>query len=293
MQVGLNLPVMVPGLDRAAILEWARRIDRGPFSSLCAGERINFPNPEVLVTLSAAAAVTERVRIFPTVVVVPLHPPVLLAKRIATLDVIAGGRVVLGVGVGARRDDYVAAGADFDGPKLSRMAASVALMRRVWAGEHVVEGAEGPAEPRPVQTGGPPVLVGALTAPSIRHAARWADGLNGFSFGPSADEVRFAWDTARAAWHAAGRAAPPRLTTGFWYALGADARAQLDAYLQRYLRFLGADVATALAPTVRTTSAAALREALQMLADLGTDEVTLVPTTADPDDVHRLADIIG
>jgi alkanesulfonate monooxygenase SsuD/methylene tetrahydromethanopterin reductase-like flavin-dependent oxidoreductase (luciferase family) len=292
MEVGLNLPVMVPGLDRATILEWARRIDTGPFSSLCAGERINFPNPEVLVTLSAAAAVTERVRIFPTVVVVPMHPPVLLAKRIATLDVLAGGRVVLGVGVGARRDDYVAAGADFEGRKLARMAAGVALMRRVWAGEHIVEGADCAAEPRPVQAGGPAVLVGALTAASIRHAARWADGLNGFSFGPSADEVRFAWDTARAAWRGAGRLTPPRLTTGFWFALGAAARTQLDAYLQRYLRFLGSDAAGALAPTVRTTSAGALRDALRMLADLGTDEVTLVPTTADADEVHRLADVI-
>ena len=102
MRIGLNLPVMVPGLDRQTILEWSRRIDTGPFSSLCAGERVNFPKPEIVVTLSAAAAVTERVKIVPTVFVVPLHPPLLLAKRIATLDVLSGGRVVLGVGVGAR-----------------------------------------------------------------------------------------------------------------------------------------------------------------------------------------------
>lgn len=293
MKVGLNLPVMVPGLDRDAILEWSRRIDAGPFSSLCAGERVNFPNPEILVTLSAAAAVTERVGIFPTVFVAPLHPPVLLAKRIATLDVISAGRVVLGVGVGARRDDYLAAGAAFEGNKLARLEASVATMRRVWAGEHVVEGAGGPAEPRPVQAGGPEILVGALSAPSIRRAARWADGLNGFSFGPSADETRFAFDTARAAWREAGRATAPRLTTGFWYALGARARAQLDDYLGRYLAFMGAEAARAISPTVRATSAGAVRDALRMLADLGADEVLLVPTTADADEVHRVADLIG
>jgi len=293
MQIGLNIPVMVPGLDRATILEWARRIDRGPFSSLCAGERINFPNPEILVTLAAAAAVTERVRIFPTVVVVPLHPPVLLAKRIATLDVLSAGRVVLGVGVGARRDDYVAAGAVFDNRKLARLEASVALMRQVWQGTHVVEGADGSAEPLPAQPGGPEILMGALSAPSIHRAARWADGLNGFSFGPSADEVKFAWDTAREAWRQAGRTRSPRLTTGFWYALGPKARAQLDIYLQRYLNFMGSDVARALAPTVRTTSAGSLRDALRRLEDLGTDEVVLVPTTADPDEVDRVADIIG
>jgi alkanesulfonate monooxygenase SsuD/methylene tetrahydromethanopterin reductase-like flavin-dependent oxidoreductase (luciferase family) len=293
MRVGLNLPVMVPGLDRATIFEWARRIDAGPFSSLCAGERVNFPNPEILVTLSAAAAVTERVRIVPTVFVVPLHPAVLLAKRIATLDVISGGRVLLGVGVGARKDDFAAAEAVYDNKKFSRMERQVALMRRVWAGEYVVEGTDRPAEPRPVQPGGPAVLVGALAAPSIRRSARWADGITGFSFGPSADEVRFAWETARTAWRDAGRVTAPQLTTSFWYALGPRARAQLDEYLDRYLAFMGADAARAVAPMVKTGAATAMRDALKMLADLGTDEVFLVPTTADPDEVHRVADLVG
>ncbi|MBI3785952.1 MAG: LLM class flavin-dependent oxidoreductase [Deltaproteobacteria bacterium] len=293
MKIGLNLPVMVPGLDRRTILEWARRIDAGPFSSLCAGERINFPNPEILVTLSAAAAVTERVKIVPTVMIAPLHPPVLLAKRIATLDAISAGRVVLGVGVGARRDDYAAAGVPFEGNKLKRMESAVALMRRVWKGEHIVDGTDRPTEPRPLQPGGPEILVGALAAASIQRAARWSDGLNGFSFGPSMAEVELAWQTARKAWTEAGRSTAPRLSTGFWYALGKNARQQLDEYLQRYLGFLGNDVAQALAPSVQTTSAPVLRERLRQLADLGTDEVMLVPTTADPEEVSRLADLIS
>jgi len=292
MKVGINLPVMVPGLDRDAILEWARRIDAGPFSSLCAGERVNYPNPEMLVTLSAAAAVTQRVRIFPTVLLVPMHPPVLTAKRIATLDLISGGRVVLGVGVGARIDDYTAAGAVFDNRKLRRLESGVALMRRVWSGEHIVAGTDRPTEPFPVQRGGPEILVGALTATSIQRAARWADGLTGFSFGPSMEEVDFAWSTAREAWQAAQRTTVPRLTTSFWYALGPRAREQLDEYLERYLAFMGRDLARSLAPTVRTTSARELRDTLQRLRDLGTDEALLVPTTADPDEVHRVADAL-
>jgi hypothetical protein len=56
----MNLPVMVPGLDRETILEWARRVDAGPYSSLAAGERVTFPNPEIMVTMSFAAAVTAR-----------------------------------------------------------------------------------------------------------------------------------------------------------------------------------------------------------------------------------------
>lgn len=292
MRIGMNLPVMVPGLDRTAILDWARRIDGGPFASLAAGERINFPNPELMVTLAAAAAVTERVRIAATVVVLPMHAAVPMAKQIATLDVLSGGRVVLGVGVGARADDYAAAGAPFDRRRLGRMERQVALMRRVWAGEIVVDGAARPVEPFPLQAGGPPVLAGALAADSIRRAARWADGLCGFSFGPSAAEVELAWTTAREAWRATERPTP-QLVTSCWFALGPRARAQLDAYLERYLGFLGADVARHLAPTVKIDSPERLRTALRQLADLGTDEVHLVPTTADADELQRVADVVG
>jgi len=289
----MNLPVMVPGLDRTAILEWARRIDAGPFATLAAGERITFPNPEVMVTLAAAAAVTERVKIACTVLVLPMHAAPLVAKQIATLDVISGGRVICGVGVGARPEDYRAAGVPFDSRRLRRMEQQVALLRRIWAGESVVEGALRPIEPLPVQPGGPPLWAGALAPDSIRRAARWADGICGFSFKPSMEEVALAWDTARAAWRDAGRSAPPRLVGGCWFALGPRARAQLDEYLHRYLGFLGDDVARALAPTVRTDSPAALRRVVQELAALGTDELLLVPTTADPDELDRVADALG
>src|SRR5690606_14580257 len=104
MKVGMNLPVMVPGLTRDLVREWCRRVDAGPFSSIAAGERIAFPNPEIMVTLSAAAAWTERVDVGFHVLVPPMHEAVLLAKQVATLDVLSGGRVCLGVGVGARHE---------------------------------------------------------------------------------------------------------------------------------------------------------------------------------------------
>jgi alkanesulfonate monooxygenase SsuD/methylene tetrahydromethanopterin reductase-like flavin-dependent oxidoreductase (luciferase family) len=290
MRIGMNLPVMVPGLDRAAILEWSRRIDRGPYATLAAGERVTFPNPEILVTLSAAAAVTERVRIAATVLVLPLHATALVAKRIATLDVLSGGRVVLGVGGGAREEDYRAAEADWAAPKLARLEAQVALLRRAWAGESIVPGARRPIEPLPVQPGGPPIWAGSLSPRAIRRAARWADGLCAFSFGPSIEETAAAFTTARAAWAEAGRPAP-ELTTGFWFALGPRAREQMDGYLRRYLGFLGAELAERLLPTVQVTSEAKLREALRGLRDVGADEVILVPTTLDPDEVDRVAEL--
>lgn len=293
MQIGLNLPVMVPGLDRERVRQWCARIDRGPFSSIAAGERIVFPNPEVMVTLSAAAAWTERVRIAFHVLVAPMHDPVLLAKQVATLDVLSGGRVSLGVGVGAREEDYRAVGAAWDSRLLPRLEHSVLTMREVWRGEHVPAGAARPVEPLPLQTGGPEVLVGALLPSAIRRVSRWADGISGFSFGPSAEDISMRFDAARIAWKEAGRKTAPRLVTGFWYALGPDPDRQIGEYLDRYLAFMGQGAGLALAPNVRVRSRGDLAEALRMCRDLGADEVLLVPTSSDPAEADRTAEVVS
>jgi alkanesulfonate monooxygenase SsuD/methylene tetrahydromethanopterin reductase-like flavin-dependent oxidoreductase (luciferase family) len=291
MKIGMNLPVMVPALTRDVILEWCRRIDAGPFSSLAAGERVAFPNPEVMTTLAAAAAVTERVTIAFSVLVAPMHDPVHAAKQVATLDVISGGRVSLGVGTGAREEDYRAYGARWDSRLLSRLEASVATMRRVWRGEAVAQGP--PVGPLPVQAGGPEVLAGVLLPQATRSAARWADGISSFSFGPTREDVGARFDLARAAWRDAERTSPPRLVTGFWFALGDRAREQLDGYLERYLAFMGPTAGRELAPHVTATSPAALRDAIALVADLGADELLLVPTTSDPDEIDRVLDAIS
>ena len=162
-----------------------------------------------------------------------------------------------------------------------------------WAGEIVVEGTVRPVEPAPVQPGGPEILAGSLFPRSIRRAARWADGLCSFSFGPSADEVERQFEVARAAWEREARSKPPRLVTGCWFALGEGAREQMDAYLHRYLGFMGPGAAERLAPTVTTTSSRALKDAVGMIEGLGADELLLAPTTSDPDEVDRVADLLG
>src|SRR6266481_6067491 len=116
MKIGMTLPTMVPELNRSLLLAWMRGIDQGPFSTLAAGERIAFPNQEMMVTMAAAAAVTERVRLAFTLVVLP------------------AGRVTVGIGVGGREEDYRAVGAPFT-KRLGRMEEQVALLRRVWSGE--------------------------------------------------------------------------------------------------------------------------------------------------------------
>ncbi len=258
MEIGLNLPVMVPGLDRATLEAWCRGIDEGPFATLAVGERINFPNPEITVAMAAAAAWTRRVRLLYNVLVLPMHPEVLAAKQIATLDVLSGGRVTVGVGVGGREEDYAAVGATWDRTRLRRLERQVATMRRVWAGETVVPGALRPVEPAPLQAGGPPILAGSIFPPAIARAARWADGICGFSFTLAREELDYAFGIARDAWREAGRATPPRLVTGIFVALGPDPRAQMEVFLRRYLNFMGR-AAEGLIPLVPTLGAAAVR----------------------------------
>ena len=131
----MTMPVMEPDLDASVLKNWARAIDEGPFSSLCWGERIAFENPDNLTLLGALAAWTDRVRLLTTVIVPQLHDPVMLAKALATGDLLCGGRLTVGIGVGGRHEDYHAVGADPATQTMRGMAERVAGMKRVWAGE--------------------------------------------------------------------------------------------------------------------------------------------------------------
>ena len=293
MKIGMNIPSMVPGMTRDDVLAWCKGIDEGPYSSLAVGERINFPNHAAMVTLSVAAAVTVRVPIMSYVLIMPMHNEVNRAKELATIDIISNGRLCLGVGAGAREEDYQAVGAVFGKRRLSQLEEQIATMKRVWAGEMVVEGPLRPVEPAPLQPGGPEILVASLSEPAIKHVSRWADGLAGFSFAPSIDEINQAFDRARASWKEAGREKPPRLVTSFWFALGGDARSQLDNYLTRYLNFFGEGVAEKLAKTVSCDSPQGLRDMLRRIEDTGADEVSLVPTTRDVSELDRVGDVLG
>src|SRR3954470_7457544 len=102
----MTMPVMEPDLDAPILADWARTIDDGPFSSLCWGERIAFDNPEALALLGALAAWTDRVRLITTVLVPQLHDPVMLAKALATGDMLSGGRLTVGLGIGGRLGGY-------------------------------------------------------------------------------------------------------------------------------------------------------------------------------------------
>jgi alkanesulfonate monooxygenase SsuD/methylene tetrahydromethanopterin reductase-like flavin-dependent oxidoreductase (luciferase family) len=289
----MTLPVMEPDLDSATLRAWARVVDDGPFSALCWGERIAFDNPDSLTLLGAVAAWTERVRLVTTVIVPQLHDPVMLAKALATGDLISGGRLTVGIGVGGRREDYEAVGADPSTQTMRQMAERVAVMKRVWAGEKVTDSVL-PVGPPPVQPGGPPLMVGTIGPKTVRSAARWADGMAGTILDLDPAKQNELFDVARTAWAEAGKPRP-HLATSFWFALGErnEARAQVHRHLRRYMNWIPGEYVDAMAPATGFAGTEDdLLAVLERFEQIGTDEVHLIPTSSDIDQLTRIADAV-
>jgi alkanesulfonate monooxygenase SsuD/methylene tetrahydromethanopterin reductase-like flavin-dependent oxidoreductase (luciferase family) len=285
VDIGLTVPWWSRA-DRTTMLEWCRRVDAGPFSVLAAGDRLAYSGHDLMTLLTFAAAVTERVRIAATVLVLPAADPVRIAKQAATLDVLSDGRFTLGVGVGGREEDYRIVDATFAG-RFARLDEHVATMRRVWAGDAIVAGVR-PVGPAPVQPGGPPLLTASMGPRSLARSARWADGLAGFDLVPDPERIGPFFRLVEQAWRDAGRETRPRLTTSAFFALGDDAPARLYGYAHDYLSNFGEDLADAMASMARLHDPGALRATIAALDEIGCDEFVLAPTTADPTEVDRL-----
>ncbi|BBZ42972.1 luciferase [Mycobacterium parmense] len=286
------MPVMEPDLDATVLEDWARAIDEAPFSSLCWGERIAFDNPDNLTLLGALAAWTRRVRLVTTVIVPQLHDPVMLAKGLASGDMLSGGRLTVGVGVGGRQEDYHAVGADLRTQTMRGMAERVAVMKRVWAGEKITDSTL-PVGPAPVQPGGPPLLVGSIGPKTVRSASAWADGLAGTTLDLDVAKQNELFDVAREAWAQAGKPRP-HLVTSFWFAFGPPerSRAQVHRHLRRYMNWIPAEYVDAMAPTTGWAGDEDdLLAVLRRFEAIGTDEVQLIPTSSDIDQLRRAADV--
>ncbi|MGW7249546.1 LLM class flavin-dependent oxidoreductase [Streptomyces decoyicus] len=282
MSVGLGLPIG----DPAQLLSWARRAEATPFTTIALLDRLVFGNPEPLITLATLAGATSRIRLQTEVLLAPLHRTTLLAKQAATLDLLSGSRFTLGIGIGGRDDDYLAAGVDLRtrGRRLDRQ---LATMRRIWSGEPLSEDV-GPIGPAPARPGGPEVLFGGFVPAVMERVARWGDGFLGAALPAPAMDGLFR--EVEAAWSRAGRTGRPRLLAQVNVALGPEptldrAREELRAYYQ---------------PSSYTdhvvkgllTTGAQIREAVAAFRAIGADEVMLYCWSPDPDQVERLADVV-
>ena len=287
MDIGIGLPATIPGTRGSLILDWARRADSGPFSSLGILDRLVYPNYEPLITLAACAAVTDRVRLMTTVLISPLRGAGVLAKQAATIDALSGGRLTLGIGVGSREDDFIAAPASFH-DRARTFEEQLELMRRVWSGQPASEEI-GPIGPAPASQAGPELLIGGYSPPAIRRVGRWGDGFISGGI-PDPDQVRQMFDLAKESWSAEGREGKLRLVACLYYALGPNAERGGD-YIRDYYSYFG-PAADNMARSI-PSSPEAIEGLIHGLEEVGADEVICWPTVAELDQVDRLAALVG
>jgi alkanesulfonate monooxygenase SsuD/methylene tetrahydromethanopterin reductase-like flavin-dependent oxidoreductase (luciferase family) len=287
MEIGIGLPATIPGTRGSLVLDWAKRADSGPFSSLGIIDRLVYPNYEPLITLAAAAAVTSRVRLMSTVLIAPSRGAGVLAKQAATIDALSGGRLTLGLGVGAREDDFQFAPASFH-DRARVFEEQLDLMKRVWSGQPVGDGG-GPIGPPPARSGGPELLIGGYAPAAIRRVGRWGDGFISGGI-PDPEQVRQMFDVAQESWRAEGREGRPRLVACLYYALGPNAARGGD-YIRDYYSYFG-PAADDMASSI-PASPEVLDNLIRGFGDVGADEVVCWPTVAELDQVDRLAEVVS
>jgi alkanesulfonate monooxygenase SsuD/methylene tetrahydromethanopterin reductase-like flavin-dependent oxidoreductase (luciferase family) len=287
VELGIGLPNAVPGTTGKQLTDWARAAEGAGFSTLGTIDRIVYPNYEPLIALSAAAAVTERIRLATDVMLGPLRMnPAMVAKQILSLDALAGGgRAVLGIALGAREDDYEISGLDLSG-RGEWLDSALERIRAIWNGDGELESKVGP---RP-QGKGPTLLVGGYVQAAIRRAARFGDGWTQGGAGPD----RFKEDAANLeeAWKRQGREGKPYKMALGYFSLGPDAQKNAERSLKDYYTWLGEETAQQIVDSA-AQDADTVKQYLKAFEEAGCDELVLFPSSPDPEQVGLLADAAG
>ena len=283
MKLAVEFPSVSYRWGPQAILDLARVVEDAGYDEIDMFDHVTMGHPaegrpsgpypaqmpllEALVTLGAIAAVTRRVRLGTEVLVLPQRQPALVAKQVATLDILSGGRVRLGAGVGWQASEFESLGVPF-AERGRRMDECLQLLRHYWTEPSVTfhgryYSAEAMAmDPKPVQPGGPPIWLGGGSEAALRRSGRLGDGwLAGGGERPETVEQKLA--VIRASAEQAGR---DPATIGFQVQLG-DPR-DLDALAARAATFRSAGFtwgAVNMTPlyTAGARDVAAQREALE------------------------------
>jgi alkanesulfonate monooxygenase SsuD/methylene tetrahydromethanopterin reductase-like flavin-dependent oxidoreductase (luciferase family) len=280
LNIGIGLPNMVPGASGAEIVEWARRSEGRGFSSLGTLDRILYESYEPLTALAAAAAVTERIGLLTAVLLGPLRTnPPLLAKQAQTVQAISGGRLTLGIGLGAREDDYEASEVEH-GERGRLFDELLSELTEAWR-----EGGVGPSA-----GAAPSLVVGGQVDRAFERVAQFGDGWIAGASG--AQQFAELAPKARAAWSKAGRGGEPRTLAIAYYSLGEHAEENARRDLAHYYEWLGEQVVELIIGAA-ATDAETVRSYIEAYDEAGCDELTFFPCSSDPEQVDLLAEAAG
>jgi alkanesulfonate monooxygenase SsuD/methylene tetrahydromethanopterin reductase-like flavin-dependent oxidoreductase (luciferase family) len=248
-RIGYLLPtrerVMEGQHETGPLLALAERAEALGYDSVWVGDSLLArPRHDPMTLLAAVAARTRRVEMGTAVLLPALRNPVLLAHQLATLDRLAEGRLILGVGIASDvqniRDEFEAAGVPWE-TRLGRMLEGLRLCRALWSGQpvewagrwRVKAGTLGPTPHRP---GGPPIWIAGNAEPTIERVGRHFDGW--FPNGPTPPHYAASWRAMQAAARAAGRD-PGAITGAAYLTLAVDedaarANERLDRFMEHY-----------------------------------------------------------
>ncbi|HXD80208.1 MAG TPA: LLM class flavin-dependent oxidoreductase [Candidatus Acidoferrum sp.] len=261
----------------------ARRAEELGFSTLATIGRIAYPGYDELVTLGAAAGATERIGLMTDVLLAPAREPVLLARQAAALDQISSGRFVLGIGVGARQDDFDVTGSRFH-DRGKRLDAALDLMHRAWRGEPV-PGTQDAVSPRPVNGHSVPLMFGGRVDRSIERVVKYGIGYT--LGGGNPEGLKAMMDRVSSAWNAAGRSGKPEFRALAYFAIGDEVHEEAQSNVLDYYGDWGAGVWKG---TVKTADEA--RERVKAYEEIGCDELLLFMTAPALAQADRLAEAV-
>ncbi|MEV2265834.1 LLM class flavin-dependent oxidoreductase [Nonomuraea africana] len=282
MRIGIGLPAAVPSTDMTTLGQWAADGERGGFAAVGVIDRLVYDNVEPLTALAAAAARTSRVELVTTVLNVGWrNNAVLLAKQLASVELISGGRLTAGLGLGGWPDDFIASQVPQTG-KAALWDATLATMTQAWTGKLSGQGGPMPELPE----GRPALLFGGLVPAAFTRAATHGQGWVAPLFGLSM--LQEGATAVRAAWERAGRPGRPRIVTGRYFGLGDRADAVADEYIRHYY----GDAFFAMARADTLTTVEQLRGELTALREAGATDVVLYPTSPGLEQVGLLAEAL-
>jgi alkanesulfonate monooxygenase SsuD/methylene tetrahydromethanopterin reductase-like flavin-dependent oxidoreductase (luciferase family) len=243
-------------------------------------DRVVYDSMDPMQTLGVCAGVTDEIQLATSIIAGPLRSNGLLAKKAATLDVLSDGRLTLGLALGARREDYEAADAEYRG-RGGRFTGQLDELRAIWEDDEI--------GPDPVQDGGPELLIGGDSDQAFKRVGHYGDGYV-HGGGPPKSFARSA-EKARAAWNEEGRPGDPALWGHGYYALGDEEAAEAGReYLLDYYEFTG-PFAEQIADGLLTTPQEVV-QCIRGYEEAGCDELLLFPTVADEDQYERLERIV-
>lgn len=272
------MPNAVPGTAASLLVEWAQVAEAHSFSSVGVVDRIVYECHDPMTTLAAAAEATERVGLVTMVVIGPLRNNAVLAKEAANIDGVSGGRLTLGLAVGARTQDYTALGIPTRG-RGERLTEQLLDLRLFWERDEVAASVSGPR-----------LLVGGASDISFLRMARYADGYV-HGGGPPRTFVRAA-GTAKTAWNELARTGSPQLWAQGYFALGDAATVERGrAYMRDYYAFTGPFAERIAEGMLATPQAVA--QFVRGYAEAGCDELVLFPAVAELDQIDLLASVLA